>query len=124
MNEQIIPEKHKTPQFARYVRLTPEENAQLEEDQTRTGRSAQDLLRSAYFGKGRVIILMTDEDKDTFLGQINRIGNNVNQIAKKLNTGIIYGFDDDITQVRILLTNLMRWITAKYTHFRDQRETF
>lgn len=115
-------ENKKSPSLARFVRLTQEEHDQLKLDESRTGRTAQELLKKAYFGNGRVVVLVSQEDKDAILVQINRIGNNVNQIAKKLNTGVIFGFDQELTQVRVFLTHLMQWINGKYNNSKEQKE--
>ena len=122
MNENPTEKKNKTSAFARFVRLTPEEHTQLLEDEKRTGRSAQELLKRVYFGKSPIVLLMSDVDRDEFLAQINRIGNNVNQIAKKLNTGIVFGFDQELSHVRILLTHLMNLLTAKYVQSKPKRD--
>ena len=107
-----------TTRAARYVRFTPEEFQQIVEDETRTDKSAQELLKGAYFGKGRVVILMTDDDRDRLMTQISRIGNNVNQIAKRINSGFAYGFNQEVENVRSLLTALKVWLTTKYGSYR------
>lgn len=104
-----------------FVRLNPEQNNQLQSDAKQAGRSAAQLLRNGYFGKGRLVILMSDVDLNEVTAQINRIGNNVNQIAKKLNTGILFGFDQELSQVRILLSHLMTTLTSKYDQFKERK---
>lgn len=121
MNNINPTEKTKSPSLSCFIRLTPEQHAKIREDEKRSGRSVPELFKNAYFGGGRVVILMSDEDKGTLFTQINRIGSNVNQIAKKLNTGIIFGFDQELTQVRILLTHLLQWVNGKYKNPNEQK---
>jgi len=111
-------EKQTTTRQARYVRFTTEEYEQISEDERRSGKGVQDLLKKAYFGNGRIVVLMTDEDKDKLMSQIMRIGNNVNQIAKRVNSGFAEGFSHDVANVRSQLTAIMAWLTAKYNAHR------
>ena len=114
MNEVILKEKKKYQYPSCFVRLSPEQHAQLKDDEIRSGKSAAELMRIAYFEGGPMVLLMADEDRHEVLTQISRIGNNVNQIAKRVNTGILFGFDQEISQIRILLSHLMTFVTSKY----------
>ena len=114
MSGTIENEKPTTTRTARYVRFTPDEYDQILEDERIADKSAQELLKRAYFGKGPLVILMTDDDKDRMCSQIHRIGNNVNQIARKINSGFSYGFNKEIEDVRAQLTALLAWMTSKY----------
>ncbi len=118
MSDQIPSNDSPTTRPARYVRFSPEEYAQLLEDEKRSGKSVQDLLKFAYFKQGRVVVLMNDTDRDFFIGQVRRIGNNHNQIAKKLNSGYREGFAPEIAEVRVLLTALVSWLVGKYGTYR------
>lgn len=120
MSDQDRNSNSPTTRPARYVRFTPEEYAQLVEDEKRADRSVQDLLKNAYFKQGRVIILMSDSDKDQVIAQIRRIGNNVNQIAKRINSGFQEGFTPEIAEVRTMLTSLVSWLTGKYGPYRGR----
>ena len=99
---------------ARYVRFTEEENQRLEEEEKQTGKTGPELLKEAYLGKKATAVLMKDDDKNHFCIQLNRIGNNVNQIAKRINSGFAQGYDQDIETVRAQLSALLAWMTAKY----------
>ena len=100
--------------LARYVRFTSDEYKQILEDEIRTKKSAQQLLKNAYFGNGPSVMLMTDEDRDKICIQLQRIGNNVNQIAHRINSGFALGFGSEIETIRTQLSALLAWMTAKY----------
>ena len=102
------------PRLACYIRLTQVEHAQLERDALRSGRKPQALLKKAYFEKEALTILMADPDRNYFFTQLHRIGNNVNQIAKQLNSGFAFGFQQELETIRTQLTLLSTWATSKY----------
>lgn len=118
MSEQNQNGSSPTTRPARYVRFSETEYAQILEDERRADKSAQDLLKQAYFGKGPLVVLMNDDEKDRVIAQIRRIGNNVNQIAKKINSGFSEGFNPEISEVRSMITALAGWFSAKYGPYR------
>ena len=118
MSEQNNNGDSPTTRPARYVRFSEKEYAQILEDERRADKSAQELLKQAYFGKGPLVVLMNDDEKDRLIAQIRRIGNNVNQIAKKINSGFSEGFNPEISEVRAMITALSGWFSAKYGPYR------
>ena len=101
-----------------YLRLTKEEHERLQSDSKKSGMKATVLLKKAYFGRSPVILLMTNEDRDHIHAQIQRIGNNVNQVTKKVNSGFAFGFQEELESIRTQLTILGTWLTAKYRRFK------
>lgn len=73
------------------VRMTPEERAQLEALSSRSGLAAGAFLRAAAFGgAGPRAQRRPSADHAVLrqlLGELGRVGNNINQIARTLNTG-------------------------------------
>ena len=122
MYQTNLKEKKKYQYPSCFVRLSPEQHEQLKIDERRSGKSAAELMRIAYFEGGPMVLLMTDEDRHEVLTQISRIGNNVNQIAKRVNTGILFGFDQEISQMRVLLSHLMTFVTSKYGLHQIRKE--
>lgn len=104
--------------LACYIRLTEHENQRLQKDARLSGKSPQTLIKNAYFKGGPLVLLMPDEERDKLMAQLHRIGNNVNQIAKHLNSGFAYGFQQELESIRAQLTLIMTWITAKYKNHR------
>lgn len=76
------------------VRFTEKEYAQIEEAQRETGLSIPDLLKKAYF-KHRTMLrpLLTREQVDQIMSELRRQGNNLNQIAKQINSGLREGWN-------------------------------
>ena len=121
MSEHSSKNKVKLPRLACYVRFTPEEFQRLQEDERVTGRNIQKLLKKAYFEREPTVLLMKDEDAKHFSAQILRIGNNVNQIARQLNSGFAYGFQNELETIRSQLTLLLSWVTSKYRAHRPEK---
>ncbi len=107
-----------TTRPARYIRFSPEEYEQVMLDEERTGKSVQDLLKKAYFGGGPVVLLMTDQETGEMMAQIMRIGNNMNQIARQLNSGFGGDYNQPIVEARAMLTKVQAWLSAKYGPYR------
>src|SRR5689334_2033248 len=103
MSETKLSENRQRARMSRYVRFNPEEHRWLEEDEKRTGKTGSALLKEAYFGRKPTAVLMKDEDKNYLCIQINRIGNNVNQVAKRINSGFAQGFEQDLETIRAQL---------------------
>ena len=118
MSEQIETRKSDTTRPARYIRFSPDEYEQVLMDEERTGKGIQELLKKAYFGNGRVVLLMTDQETSEMMAQIMRIGNNMNQVARKLNSGFGGDYNQEIVDARSMLTKLLSWLTAKYGPYR------
>ncbi len=118
MKHTQLKKRNTSPRLVCYVRLTPQEHDKLVKDVLKAGKSAPALLKRAYFEKNPMIILMADPDRDHFIAQINRIGNNVNQIARHLNSGFAFGFQNELETIRAQLTILITWITARYRGFK------
>lgn len=119
MNAINSSEMKRPTRLARYIRFTADEYKKISDDEIRTKKSAQELLKNAYFNQGPTVMLMTDEDRDRICTQIQRIGSNANQIAKRVNSGFALGFVEEIEVIRGQLTALLAWMTAKYRTHRD-----
>jgi hypothetical protein len=103
--------KHKP---ASHVRFTIIEWTQLQNDQAVTGKSIPELLKSRYFKNGPLATLMSPAAQDYMLNELRRIGNNVNQIAKVLNSGFREGWNSALAQVRDDLDTLRRYVVGFY----------
>ena len=78
------------------------------------GISVPTLLRNSYFRKMPVKILMDHADRNTIFTQLARIGNNVNQIARKVNTGFHEGWHKEFSEAVQVLINLERYLVGEY----------
>jgi hypothetical protein len=73
------------------VRLTPDERATLEELSSRSGLAAGAFMRAATFGNAGPRAQRRPPIDHValrqLLGELGRVGNNINQIARSLNAG-------------------------------------
>ena len=77
------------------VRLTPTQFLHLDGQAKATGKTIQDVIRDAVFAWQRPQPLLDEQRARTLNVELSRIGNNVNQIARALNTGMREGFHAD-----------------------------
>jgi hypothetical protein len=97
----------KTRDSATCVRLSEKERARIEKMRQATGLSYPVLLKRALFERMDLEKpLFNRNDADELLLELRRHGNNLNQIGKKVNSGIRYGwnksFDSLMTAYRVL----------------------
>ena len=70
-------------------RVTPEERAWIEEQSYGNYRRISDFVRDCVFEKNIVIVKGLDE----FSLELRRIGNNLNQLTRAVNAGIVRAVD-------------------------------
>ena len=84
---------------ASYVRMSPSEYDRIKKDSETSRKSIPELLRESYFSQPPRRVLM-DRDNVTILRKdLNRIGNNLNQVAKRLNSGLMHGWSNTLDLV-------------------------
>ena len=81
------------------VRVSSAEHQQLLKDSKYLRKTLPKLLRESYFNRVPSTILMRDDDVDKLRVEINRIGNNINQIAKQMNSGIREGWNNSFERL-------------------------
>lgn len=96
------------------VRFTDEEYKQVTEDSQATGHSIPTLLKSAYFSGRRARVLMSKEDQVQWYRELRHWGNNLNQLAKKVNSGLMDGWCEDFQVVRNVLMRLESLVVGVY----------
>ena len=89
------------------VRFTPEEYRRLQREQLLTGRSIPWLLRTRCFSSAELRPPAFDyETSCEILRQYAAIGNNMNQIAKRVNSEIKEGVLDHLAAIRVMTKDL------------------
>ncbi|MEE2671390.1 MAG: plasmid mobilization relaxosome protein MobC [Bdellovibrionota bacterium] len=93
-----------------HVRFTPREYSQVQKESFKKSKSIPTLLKDTYF-KGRPEeVLISESDLEQLNKKMDRIGNNLNQVAKKLNSGFMHGWNETLglvyEQFRILTVQL------------------
>ena len=92
-----------------HVRLTEDEWDRLEKDELLLRRTKPALLREAYFSRLPTKILMDKEGERKFMTEFSRIGNNLNQLTKKANSGEL-PFQAELVAIRERLDVLYRFV--------------
>lgn len=109
---ETMTETKKTP--ATCVRFTEDEFKQVSEDSKATGRSIPTLLKTAYFVHRRVRVLMSKDDQDRWFAELRRWGNNVNQIARRVNSDLMDGWHKEFQQVKQALAKIEKLVVDVY----------
>ena len=102
--------KAKKPDLRVTVRFSEEEYDRLRVEQYITGDSIPTQLKTAYFKGPRCSPVMNIEEQRGLLTELRRIGNNINQIAKYLNSGFREGWNDEFIQIRDGIAALRRFV--------------
>ena len=95
------------------VKFTPDEYERIQKEHTKRNVSIPSLLKDAYFGRAPTAILMTQDEQKNWIRELNQIGNNVNQIARKVNAGFRSGFEVDLASISSHLSRLVTLVTSK-----------
>ena len=89
------------------VRFTPVEYRRVQRDQLLTGQSIPWLLKTRYFSAAELRPPAFDyETSREILRQLGAIGNNMNQVAKRTNSGINDGVNEQIAAMFKLMKDV------------------
>ncbi len=80
-------QKLKIPSKAICLKLSIEEYNQLEEVSKERGENIQTLIRKSVLNNSNLRPLMPSTDAKSHLTELRRIGNNINQISRMMNSG-------------------------------------
>ena len=83
-----------------HIRFTEKEYRKIIADAQTYRKTIPELLKAVYFRKKLRQPAMPPEDALRVHIELIRIGNNVNQIAKQLNSGFRQGFNPSVDEVR------------------------
>ncbi|MAV92001.1 MAG: hypothetical protein CL676_11330 [Bdellovibrionaceae bacterium] len=81
------------------VRMSSQEYSRIRKESNKTGKSIPELLREAYFSTPPRKVLVNKDDLTVLRKDINKIGNNLNQVARKLNAGFMHGWSNTLDLV-------------------------
>ncbi len=79
-----------------HVRMSLSEYNKIKKDSETLGKSIPELLRKSYFDKPSTKVLVNKDDLSILRKDLSKIGNNLNQIAKRINSGLTYGWSDTL----------------------------
>lgn len=114
MDEAPIETESRKLEFRANVRFSESEYKRLLRDQAASGHSIPWLLKTAYFSKNLAPPTLDAETRSAVTRELNHIGNNVNQIARQANAGIIRGIQRDVAEMLKLLEVLRSFLTRDY----------
>ena len=97
-----------------HVRFSEQEFSKIERDALTTGRSIPWLLKTAYFNVGEVSPAFDRESAKEFITALNRIGSNINQIAREINSGIRRGWNREFEELNRQLRQLLQVMAARH----------
>lgn len=86
------------------VRLSPQEYYAMRQKCDRAGISCSDYIRAAIRDRDVTII----EGLPEMVLAVNRIGNNINQIAKAVNYGLLTGAESDLRKAVADLSDMRK----------------
>lgn len=98
-----------------YIRLNADEHQRISEESTLSGISPPELMKRSHFATRPFVPLLSRADFQDLTAALSRIGNNINQIAHQLNSGIRSGsFNDAFERLVKEVQKLGGFMSAKY----------
>lgn len=100
-----------------HVRFTQNELRRLEKMQKATGLSIPDILKKNTFN--RVDLerpLYEREHAEKIMTELKRIGNNLNQIARQINTGLMTGWSQSFNSLTRAFVDLRHLIAVNHAN--------
>ena len=83
-----------------HVRFSEKELEIVQKMQQTTGHSIPDLLKKALFRRVDLVRpLLSKEDVDKIMIELRRQGNNLNQITKQINSGLMNGWSQSFNSL-------------------------
>ena len=99
-----------------HVRFPAMEYQKLVKDSNKLRKSIPVLLRDAYFNRLPTKVLWGLEDLRQIISELNRIGNNINQIARKVNVSVMCGWHPVLEEAQADFIKLKDSMYLGYNH--------
>ena len=97
------------------VRVDASEHRRIKKMTLATGMSAPELFRSALLGRMDLEQpLFSPEQAKGFESELKRQGNNINQIAKKINSGLMTGWSQAFAAINVSYVKLSQMLVVNY----------
>ena len=88
------------------VRYGEEVYQKLKNAREDTGKSFATLFRDAFMKKPMSRPVFSHQDAKKILRELSRIGNNINQISRRVNQGVFYGWYPELDEMHAQLVDL------------------
>lgn len=99
------------------VRIDATEHQRIKKMIAATGISGPELFRRALFCRMDLERpLLTPEQAKSFETELKRQGNNINQIAKKINMGLMAGWSQALSALNVNYMKLSQMLTVNYAN--------
>lgn len=99
------------------VRIDATEHQRIKKMIAATGMSGPELFRRALFCRMDLERpLLTPEQAKSFETELKRQGNNINQIAKKVNMGLMAGWSQALSAINVNYMKLSQMLTVNYAN--------
>ena len=99
--------------------MNDEEKSIFDEKVKQSGLTQSEYFRKMALGENVYVLASPEEMKNLFL-EIHRQGNNVNQVAKNLNSGIYIGAEKDVKVLNETYRELILTITKLYNRVNNK----
>ena len=96
-----------------HVRFSPSEYSRILKDKSATGNSIPELLKASYFSSFSYQPLFSKYEVKALRADMQRIGNNMNQVARHLNSGLAFNWDEDFRRISLLFGEILMKLNAK-----------
>jgi len=97
-----------------HVRFTVAEFARLCEEALTSGLSIPVLLRNSHFSKRKLRVLLSEPERRIWYAELRRIGVNVNQIARRVNSGLLENWHPEFLEAVKAITELKQILGGVY----------
>ena len=96
------------------VRFTEFEFNRIMEDAKTSGLSLPKLLKISHFGRQSLKLLFNVSERHTVCAELRSIGNNVSQMARRVNCGALEGWHFEFTEVVQKISELHKMASGAY----------
>jgi hypothetical protein len=96
------------------VRFTDAEFERIEREAKLSGLSLPALLKRSHFRKKALQLLFGETERHAFCADLRRIGNNVNQLARRVNSGVFEGWHKEFEEVFKKISELHQMAAGAY----------
>ena len=111
MNNVPLPTSH--------VRFTRDEFVTLKRNELETGRSIPWLLKTAYFSGGITPPTLDAETRKAVKRELAYMGNNLNQLVKNVNSGLISNVKEEVQELLSTFRTLKAYLGLDYGDRKD-----
>lgn len=99
-----------------HFRISQQEYERAQTLSKNLGHPLNDLFKNALFKGPLLAPLLSNDDAKNIMTQLQRMGTNVNQIAKHLNSGLREGFHQELGEIARELTVIRQYVSGVYGH--------